>query len=114
MFGGMSSARSAIMRAALISSATTVTIGSVKSPRKTNKTRTGSTGCSLYRDAAKKLFHREGELEIDAGAPVSKADPEDGGDEGAYVQAWVWVPDYEIPGQTPAEKKLRSRKKGGN
>jgi hypothetical protein len=71
-------------------------------------------GLQPYRDAAKKLFHSEGELEIDAGAPVSKADPEDGGDEGAYVQAWVWVPDYEIPGQTPAEKKLRSRKKGGD
>jgi hypothetical protein len=39
-----------------------------------------------YRDAAKKLHHREGELEIDDDAIVSK-----GEDPGAYVQAWIWV-----------------------
>jgi hypothetical protein len=61
-----------------------------------------------YRDAAKELFHREGELEIDPGAPVSK-----GGDDGAYVQAWVWVPDYEIPGMTPSEKRVRAPKRDG-
>ena len=61
-----------------------------------------------YRDAAKELFHCEGELEIDAAAPVSK-----GGDEGAYVQAWVWVPDYEIPGMTPSEKRARAPKRDG-
>jgi hypothetical protein len=62
-----------------------------------------------YRDAAKELFHREGEIEIDPGAPVSKGD-----DEGAYVQAWVWVSDYEIPGMTPSEKRVReSRGKVG-
>jgi hypothetical protein len=60
-----------------------------------------------YRAAAMKLWHREGEIEIDASAVVSRGD-----DEGAYVQAWVWVPDYEIPGQTPAEKKLRQEKEG--
>lgn len=40
-----------------------------------------------YRIAAEDLFHREGQCEIDEGAKVSLGD-----DEGAYVQAWVWVP----------------------
>lgn len=39
-----------------------------------------------FRDAAKRLFHKEGEIEIDAGAPVSGSN-----DGGCYVQAWVWV-----------------------
>jgi hypothetical protein len=40
-----------------------------------------------YRDAAKRLHHREGECEIDDNATVSFGD-----DAGAYVQAWVWIP----------------------
>lgn len=40
-----------------------------------------------YRAAAKRMFEREGELEIDTDATVSR-----GSDPGAYVQAWVWVP----------------------
>ena len=44
-----------------------------------------------YREAAKRFHHVEGECEIDEGAKVSK-----GNDEGAYVQAWVWVSDDEI------------------
>jgi hypothetical protein len=44
---------------------------------------------SAYREAADQLsFVREGECEIDANASVSH-----GGDEGAYVHAWVWVSD---------------------
>lgn len=39
-----------------------------------------------YRDAAKRLFHKGGELEIDPDAKVSR-----GEDPGAYVQAWLWV-----------------------
>jgi len=38
------------------------------------------------RAAAKRIYEREGEIEIDPGAPVSR-----GGDPGAYIQAWVWV-----------------------
>jgi len=34
----------------------------------------------------KELYHDEGEIEVDDGAPVSI-----GEDAGAYVQAWVWV-----------------------
>jgi hypothetical protein len=40
-----------------------------------------------YREAAEKLS-KDGELEIDSGAIVSMGD-----DPGAYVMAWVWVPD---------------------
>lgn len=36
---------------------------------------------------AKGDFEDEGTLEIDEGAPISR-----GGNNGAYVQAWVWVP----------------------
>ena len=39
-----------------------------------------------FRQRAKELYHDEGEIEVDDGAPVSI-----GEDAGAYVQAWVWV-----------------------
>ena len=38
------------------------------------------------RAAARRIHEREGEIEIDPGAPISHGD-----DPGAYVQAWVWV-----------------------
>ena len=44
-----------------------------------------------YRNAARQGYHRDGEVEIDQGAKVSKADGNP--DHGAYVQAWVWVDD---------------------
>lgn len=40
-----------------------------------------------YRDAARKLYGRDGQVEIDDSARVSCGDE----NEGAYVQAWVWV-----------------------
>ena len=43
-----------------------------------------------YVEAAKRLFHKEGEIEVDDSATVSRGDPD-----GAYVQAWVWVPESE-------------------
>jgi hypothetical protein len=46
---------------------------------------------AAYIPAARERFQREGELEIDDNATVSH-----GEDPGAYVQAWVWVPDTEI------------------
>ena len=52
-----------------------------------------------YADAAKRLYHDEGSVEIDDGAEVSK-----GSDEGAYVQAWVWVPADEIDLDTDLEE----------
>jgi hypothetical protein len=33
------------------------------------------------------MYHVDGEIEIDSKARVST-----GNDDGAYVQAWVWVP----------------------
>lgn len=48
-----------------------------------------------YREAAKRLHHRDGEIEIDDTAKVCGPSP----DGGRYVAAWVWVPDEE------AEKK---------
>ena len=41
-----------------------------------------------FRKRAKELYQDEGEIEVDCDAIVSTGD---GG--GAYVQAWVWVPD---------------------
>lgn len=44
-----------------------------------------------YRNAARRLKQREGELEIDEFAPVSLDS-----DDGAYVQAWVWIDDTDV------------------
>lgn len=44
-----------------------------------------------YRDAAKRIHESEGSIEIDDKAKVSRGD-----DTGAYVQAWVWVPNDSI------------------
>ena len=45
-----------------------------------------------YRKAAKRLHHVEGDVEVyyPGRTPVSTGDPN-----GAYVQAWVWVPNSE-------------------
>lgn len=39
-----------------------------------------------FRSRARELYHEEGQIEIDNEARVSKSD------DGAYVEAWVWVP----------------------
>jgi hypothetical protein len=44
-----------------------------------------------YIKAARAQYHKDGEIEIDDGALVSRGD-----DPGAYVQAWVWVSDEEL------------------
>ena len=41
-----------------------------------------------YFDRAKTVWQKEGEVEIDDNAVVSVSD-----DDGAYVEAWVWVSD---------------------
>ncbi len=51
-----------------------------------------------YREAARALYHTDGETEIDLNAPLSKA--RGNPDKGCYVQAWVWVYD------TDARRKL--------
>jgi hypothetical protein len=55
-----------------------------------------------YVEAAKRLFHEEGSIEIDDNAKVSKGDAN-----GAYVEAWVWVSNDELkPVKTYTVKKL--------
>jgi hypothetical protein len=44
-----------------------------------------------YRGRAQDLYHDDGVLEIDGDAEVSLNDLAD--DDGAYVQAWIWVSD---------------------
>lgn len=39
-----------------------------------------------YIKAARRMWHRDGEIEIDDWPLISPSD-----DDGAYVQAWVWV-----------------------
>ena len=50
---------------------------------------------SEYREQAQRQYHRDGDIEIDGDAVVSRDAERYGttpaGDEGAYVQAWVWV-----------------------
>lgn len=46
-----------------------------------------------YREAARRMYHDEGAIEIDDHAVIST--PAEGGDAGRYVQAWVWVSDEE-------------------
>lgn len=41
--------------------------------------------------AARKFYQRDGEIEIDDGAKISRSETNE--DKGAYVAAWVWVDD---------------------
>lgn len=43
-----------------------------------------------FRRAAQRVHGRDGDVEIDENAAVSRGD-----DDGAYVQAWVWVDNEE-------------------
>ena len=45
-----------------------------------------------WEEAARRMYNKDGEIEIDPGAKVSISDE----GEGAYVQAWVWVPLEEV------------------
>ena len=63
-----------------------------------------------YVDAASRLYHEEGTIEIDdekhSSTPPKVSRSEDGG---AYVEAWVWVPDEEArprPVTDPALRRL--------
>jgi len=44
-----------------------------------------------YREACETRYGRDGDLEIDDGAEVSRGD-----DSGAYVQAWKWISDSQV------------------
>lgn len=63
------------------------------------------TAKGWFRSRAKELYHDEGEIEIDENARVSVSD------EGAYIEAWVWVrsPNIERLWRKRAEKhRLKS------
>lgn len=48
-------------------------------------------------NAAHRLLHKDGELEIDThDSPMPKARVSRGGDPGAYVLAWVWIDDSDV------------------
>ncbi len=49
-----------------------------------------------FRSQAKALYHEDGAIEVDANALVSV-----GKEQGAYVQAWVWVPTEAIAEEEP-------------
>lgn len=48
-----------------------------------------------YIRAAKRMYDKDGEIEIDDNAKISKAQAGTD-DPGAYVEAWVWVYDEDI------------------
>jgi hypothetical protein len=47
-----------------------------------------------FRAAARREYQRDGEIEVDDNAQVSRT--RGNPDHGAYVQAWVWVSDGEL------------------
>jgi hypothetical protein len=53
-----------------------------------------------YITEATRRYHRDGELEIDETAKVSRNTVR-GYDHGAYVQAWVWIEDPEPTQRRP-------------
>jgi hypothetical protein len=53
--------------------------------------------------AQERTIHEEGTLEVDDEAIVSEGDGE--GDAGAYVMAWLWVPDDCVPDLPPATEE---------
>lgn len=59
-----------------------------------------------YRDIAKKRHEKEGSLEIDDTACVSRGIDLDSED-GAYVAAWIWVPNPESgTGEDPDQEEV--------
>jgi hypothetical protein len=54
--------------------------------------------CDAFRRAALAQYHRDGECEVDENATVSADAAWRSEGEGAYVQAWVWVPAESLTG----------------
>lgn len=54
-----------------------------------------------YIRAARNEYEREGEIEIDSNAVVSRGD-----DPGAYVQAWVWVSHEDVRAHQSKTKEV--------
>jgi hypothetical protein len=53
----------------------------------------------LFRSRARELYCEEGEIEVDAHARVSASK------DGAYVEAWVWVPSEGGPSSMPSQRR---------
>jgi hypothetical protein len=53
--------------------------------------RNPTPGDAWCRAQAVKQYYDEGFFEIDEDAPISQ--PDGNPDRGAYVQAWIWIPD---------------------
>ena len=51
-----------------------------------NQANASAPGDEFYRDKASATRHKDGDIEFDDDAPVAR-----GEDDGAYVQAWVWI-----------------------
>ena len=62
---------------------------------------------AAYVAAAAEIHSRDGECEVDDGAKVSLGD-----DPGAYVQAWVWVYDFDMVKHLPPELQKDFRRPG--
>lgn len=62
----------------------------------------------LIRSRAKTLYHEEGQIEIDEDARVSISD----GD-GAYVEAWVWVPLEKMGHKSPPQGRIHRNSRTG-
>jgi hypothetical protein len=56
-----------------------------------------------FRNRAAEMYQAEGEIEIDRHARVSVGETD-----GAYVQAWVWVP-IESASKTPLKQKRTNK-----
>lgn len=54
------------------------------------KIKSKTQGTKRIIDRAKKMYHKEGEIEIDDNAKISEGDTD-----GCYVEAWVWLPKEE-------------------
>jgi len=52
-----------------------------------------------FRSRARELYCEEGEIEVDARARVSASK------DGAYVEAWVWVPLGTGPDSLPSQRR---------
>jgi hypothetical protein len=57
-------------------------------PINSDETESEEKSDDWYRDRAKERYCFNGEIEVDSNARISRGD-----DHGAYVEAWVWVPD---------------------
>jgi hypothetical protein len=55
-----------------------------------------------YREAAHRLHHADGEVEIDENAKLSRGD-----DPGCYVEAWVWVPNEDVKSKLAPDEQAR-------